>query len=426
MPSIDWPALARPSVRIASVRFLSDSHRKRGEAILSLAANHMTRAGSWLGLIPPKQTEQERMQLASLVEASTDFIGMASPGGRVWFVNPAGRSIVGLSAGDDVTRTTIADYTAYTERDRLRDEILPSLWRDSRWEGETLFRNFRTEETVPMWQHVFFVTEGDQQRRIALATVSRDLSERKRAAEKFAEAQAQLAHLGRVNTLGELAATIAHEVNQPLAAVVADAEACRRWLASDLVDLSEARAAAARIVDEGRRASEILARIRTLLERSPTRIERVDLNKIVIKVLDLVRSRLTRQDISPHTALAADLPEIAADPVQIEQVLLNLIVNAMEAIAERPVGRREITISSRPLPHEGVLISVRDTGIGINPAHFGGLFTPFQTTKPHGLGMGLSISRSIIEAHGGRIWASPNQGPGATFQFSIPARIPVS
>ena len=289
-----------------------------------------------------------------------------------------------------------------------------------------LFRNFRTEEPVPIWQHIFFVTE-DHDRRIALATVSRDLSERKRAERKIAEAEAQIARLARVITLGELTATIAHEVNQPLTAVVTNATACLRWLEADPVNVFEARAAAERIAAEARRASEILVRIHTLMERSPARAEAVDLNKVVGQVLDLVQPRLERQGICQRTVLAADLPAITGDSIQLQQVLLNLIVNAMEAemeaVGKEPAREREIVISSRLLPPASALISVCDSGIGLDPARLHDLFAPFQTTKRHGLGMGLSISRAIVEAHGGRLWASPNRGPGATFQFSIPARV---
>lgn len=373
-----------------------------------------------------RQADEEQIKLASLVENSTDFIGMASPDGRVMFVNPAGRRIVGLGPEEDVTRTTIADYLAYAERGRLGIDILPQVWREGRWQGELLFRNFRTEEPVPMWQHIFFVTE-DHDRRIALATVSRDLSERKRAERKIEEAEAQLARLARVNTLGELTATIAHEVNQPLTAVVANASACLRWLAADPTNVFEARAAAERILAEARRASEILVRIRTFVESSPARPEAVDLNKVVGQVMDLVQARLERQGICQRTVLAADLPAITGDSIQLQQVLLNLIVNAMEAdmeaVGKGPMREQEIVISSRLLPPASVLMSVCDSGIGFDPARLDDLFAPFQTTKRHGLGLGLSISRGIVEAHGGRLWASPNRGPGATFQFSIPARV---
>lgn len=370
--------------------------------------------------------DEEQIKLASLVENSADFIGMASPDGQVIFVNSAGRRLVGLGREEDVTRTTIMDYLAYPELGRFGIDILPRLWRGGRWEGEVLFRNFQTEEPVPMWQHIFFVTD-DHDRRIALATVSRDLSERKRAERKIAEGEAQLARLARVNTLGELTATIAHEVDQPLTAVAANAAACLRWLAADPLNVFEARVAAERIVAEARRASEILVRIRTLMERSPARAEAVDLNKVVGQVLDLVQPRLECQGICQRTVLAADLPAITGDSIQLQQVLLNLIVNAMEAdmeaIAQEPAREREIIISSRLLPPASAMISVCDSGVGLDPARLEELFVPFQTTKQHGLGMGLSISRAIVEAHGGRLWASPNQGPGATFQFSIPARV---
>ena len=272
-----------------------------------------------------------------------------------------------------------------------------------------------------MWQHIFFVTEGDTSPRVVLATISRDLTERREAAEKMEMAQAQLMHMARVSTMGELAAAIAHEVNQPLAAVVNNANACMRWLGRDEPNLEEARAAAARIAAEGWRASEVLGRIRRLIKREPARTEELDLTEVVRQTLELVRPHVLRHAIVLRPELGYALPAIVGDSVQLQQVLLNLLMNAIEATADNLREEREVTIFCGVRTPGEVTVEVRDTGVGIDPAQMDQLFAPFYTTKARGMGMGLSISRSIIEAHGGHLGASPNAGRGATFNFSVPA-----
>lgn len=367
-----------------------------------------------------KQGEDEQRKLVSLVENSTDFIGMSTPDGQPIFVNQAGRRIVGLGTSEEITHLTIGDFAAEHDRNRWLNDALPQLWRDGHWEGEVLFRNFQNNQVIPMWQHIFFVTDA-KSRRIALATVSRDLSERKEAQARIDAAQSQLAHMARVTTMGELAAAIAHDVKQPLAAVVTNANACARWLALTPPDLDEARAAALRIAAEGRRASAVLDRVRTLMTKGTPPLGPVNLNDVIRQTLDLARSQISRQGISLRLELAADLPEIRGDTIQLQQVLLNLIMNAIEATAGGP-GKREVVLLSEALPPAEVSVAVRDSGVGIDTDSLDQLFVPFYTTKPTGMGMGLSISRKIIESHGGRLWATQNQGPGATFRFSIPQR----
>ena len=367
-----------------------------------------------------KQAEDEQKKVVSLVENSTDFIGIASPEGQVGFVNQAGRRIVGLEPEQHLKHLTIYDFMAESERDRLRDDILPQLWRNGHWEGEALLRNFRTGNLVPMWHHVFFITGADGTP-IAIGTVSRDLSERKEAQARIDAAQSQLAHMARVTTMGELAAAIAHDVKQPLAAVVTNANACARWLALTTPDLEEARAAALRIAAEGKRASDVLDRIRTLMKKGTPALGPVNLNDVIRQTLDLVRSQISRHGISLRLDLATDPPEIQGDTIQLQQVLLNLIVNAIEATAGG-LGNREIVLLTETLPPAEASVAVRDSGVGIDTDDLDQLFNPFYTTKPTGMGMGLSISRKIIESHGGRLWATRNQGPGATFRFSIPQR----
>jgi PAS domain S-box-containing protein len=249
-----------------------------------------------------------------------------------------------------------------------------------------------------------------------------DITELKRAEETLQSAQAQLAHMARVTTMGELAASIAHEVNQPLAAIITNANACLRWLSRAAPDLDEARAAATRIVKEGSRAGDVIQRIRSLMKKSPPRMSTIDMNEMIQEVLTLIGHQVLKNGASLRTKLSADLAAITGDPVQLQQVILNLILNALEATSARNAGSRALLLTSQNQGPDKIVIAVRDSGVGIDPGSANQLFKPFFTTKAGGMGMGLAISRSIIEAHGGRLWATPNDGPGTTFQFSLPVR----
>jgi PAS domain S-box-containing protein len=250
--------------------------------------------------------------------------------------------------------------------------------------------------------------------------VARDITERQRAAEALREAQAELTHVTRVATLGELATSIAHEINQPLAGVVTNGQACLRWLCRDVPDLAEARAAVERIIRDGTRAGEVIARIRALVRKTAPQKARLAINDVIAEVIALADSELRRHGVALHTDLAAALPLVQGDRIQLQQVLLNLLLNGMEAlrgVTDRP---RALIVRSQPEEAAAIRVGVQDVGPGIAPQDLERIFTAFVSTKPDGLGMGLAISRSIIEAHGGRLWATPNGGPGATVQFTLP------
>jgi PAS domain S-box-containing protein len=250
--------------------------------------------------------------------------------------------------------------------------------------------------------------------------VARDITEFRRAEEALQRTQAELAHITRITTLGELAASIAHEVNQPLAAIVADGTASLNWLAAEPPDLDRVRDALDAIVTDGHRAAEVIQRIRQLARKSAPRKDRLDVNGIVCAVEPLVRAELRRHEVTLTLDLEPGLPPVIGDRVQLQQVLLNLVMNGIEAMAAVTGRPRELLIRSHPHEAAQVLVAVQDTGVGIDPNDLDQLFSAFFTTKQAGMGMGLSISRSIIEAHGGRLWATPNSGPGATFQFTLP------
>jgi len=234
-------------------------------------------------------------------------------------------------------------------------------------------------------------------------------------------AQAELAHVARVSTLGELAASIAHEVNQPLAAIAANAQAALRWMDRPQPELGEARAAIDDISRDAQRTGGVIRRVLALSRKTDPQHVPADLHRIVEESVALVRHELQRQGITLSLRLDRELPPIRGDRVQLQQVIVNLVLNAVQAMQGQQPSHRRLRIRAWAPPEGGVRVSVSDTGAGIDPKHRPQLFEAFFTTKPEGLGMGLPICRSIIEAHGGRIWADDTAGPGATLQFSLPA-----
>jgi NO-binding membrane sensor protein with MHYT domain/two-component sensor histidine kinase len=248
------------------------------------------------------------------------------------------------------------------------------------------------------------------------------LSERKRAEEALRKARADLAHINRVTTMGELTASLAHEVNQPIAAAVTNANACLRWLTSDPPNLEEARASALSIVKDGMRAAEIISRIRLLFEKGTPQRELVDVNEIIREMIVLLRGEVMRHSISVRAELAADLPQVMGDRVQLQQVMMNLITNSIDAMKDVD-GTRVIAIKSQRAEHEQLMVCVSDTGVGLPPQQADQIFNAFFTTKPHGTGMGLSISRSIVESHSGRLWAVDNSSRGTSFHIILPTKV---
>ena len=267
--------------------------------------------------------------------------------------------------------------------------------------------------------HVVSHTFSDGSGKFEVVGAVMDVTERKRADEALREAQANLARVSRVTTMGELTASVAHEIRQPITAAVTNAKTCLRWLGRDQPDVAEAREAAARIIKDVTRAADTISSISLLFKKGALQRELVDVNELVREMIVLVRGEVNRYTISVRTDLAEDLPEVMADRVQLQQVFMNLILNGIEAMKEMS-GGRELTIKSEAGDGQ-LLISVSDTGVGLPPEQADQIFRAFFTTKDNGTGMGLPISRSIIESHGGRLWANAHSGPGATFQFSLPA-----
>jgi len=250
-----------------------------------------------------------------------------------------------------------------------------------------------------------------------------DIEDRKRAEqerERLRQFEADLAHINRVSMLGELAASVAHEVNQPLTGIVSNGSACLRLLAGDTPNVEEAREAVSDMVRDGKRAGEVIARIRAMTKRAATPREQLDLNETICEVIVLLGDEATRNSVIVRTHFADDLSRVLGDRVQLQQVVLNLVMNAIEAMSSVKGRPREVVIHTRNVDGGQVQVTVEDSGVGLDPITITKIFQPFYTTKSSGMGMGLSICRSIVQNHGGRIWAAANDGAGTSFHFTLP------
>jgi len=411
------PMLNRLGGPIGVLSAYFPSPRSSGESesrLIELYARHATEA------ISHKRSLENQRKLASVVENSMDFVGLASLDGHAEIVNRAGREMVGLDDLAAVRATRIPDYIAEEDRKDLLPQMMSTVMREGKWQGEMRFRHFKTGEIIPMMQHTFVVRDEVSGQAVALGTIAHDMRQQKKAAEALQEAQAELAHIARVNTLGQLAAAIAHEISQPLSAVVSAGLAGLNWLRHYPPNLEEARDALEEILRQGRRAGEVLDRIRNLVKRGPPQFAPVNLRQLIGDVILLTRPDLDRYGVRVKTELEPDIPAIQGDSVQLQQVLLNLIVNAVDAMSLKPAGDRDLLLTLTRRANNTVAIGVRDSGTGLGPGSADRLFAPFFTTKAGGLGMGLPISHSIVEAHGGSLWAAPNPSGGAVFLFSLP------
>jgi len=247
-----------------------------------------------------------------------------------------------------------------------------------------------------------------------------DVTESKVAEEALDKARSEFAHVVRVTTLNALTASIAHEVNQPLSGIVNNGSACLRWLATDAPDWEEIREAVRDIVRDGKRAADVIARVRALATKRTTPREKLDPNETIREVLAIVGDEAKRKSVMIRTRFAEDVLPVFGDRVQLQQVVLNLIMNGFEAISSVSERARELVITTGNVDADQVRVTVEDSGTGLDPNTIERIFDPFYTTKPSGMGMGLSISRSILQNHGGRLWAAPNAGPGTSFHFTLP------
>ena len=364
-----------------------------------------------------KRAEEEVRKQAELLSLAHDAILVRDLGSRVIFWNQGAENTYGWTAEEAIGRVT--HELLRTRFPVSLEAVDVALQEQGDWEGELTHTTRKGTAIV--------VTSRQSLRRdergvaVAILEINRDITERKRAEEALHKAQAELAHVTRVATLGEMTASIAHEINQPLAAVVNNAGACLRWLGGQAPNLEEARQSAALVIADGHRAGEIISRIRALVKKAPPRKDRLNINETILEVIALARNEVQGNHVALQTQLLDELPLALGDRIQLQQVILNLVMNGIEAMSAVSDRSRDLLVRSCQYESDKVLVEVRDSGIGLETESLDHLFTAFFTTKPQGMGMGLAISRSIIEAHGGRLWASPNDGSGATFRFTLQA-----
>jgi PAS domain S-box-containing protein len=371
------------------------------------------------------EIEQREAMIRRLVEANIIGIFVWDAEGRILEANDAFLRLIQYDRED-----LVAGRVRWTE-------LTPPEWRD---DTERRVVEVMSAGTVQPREKEYFRKDGSrvpvlvggaavgEEPAQAIAFVL-DLTERKRAEaeareseRRYREMEMDLAHANRAATMGQLTASIAHEVKQPIAATVTNAQAALRWLACEPPDLGEVRQALAHIVQDGVRAGDVVGGIRDLVKKAPPREDRLEINPAIREIIELTRGETVKNGVCVQTELADGLPLIQGDRVQLQQVMLNLIINAVEAISGASEGPRELLISSGKAGTDDVYVAVRDSGPGVPATDLERLFEPFYTTKPGGLGLGLSICRSIIQTHGGRFWATPNSPRGAIFQFTLPAQ----
>ena len=356
-------------------------------------------------------------QWKAVFENNPAMYFMVDAGGAILSVNPFCAEQLGFTV-DELIGLPVHNLFHPEDREAVERNTAICFQRHGptmSWEARKIRKNGEV-----LWVRELARVMLIKDRPVALI-VCEDITERKRVTETLRETQTELAHANRVATMGQLTASIAHEVNQPMAATVINAHAAQRWLNAQRPDLEEVRRALGRIVDNGSRAGDVIGRIRALVKKAPPRKEGVAVNDAILEVVALTHGEAIKNGVSVRTQLAEGLPIIEGDRVQLQQVIVNLTVNAIEAMSGPNEGPRELLISAEKAEPDGAHIAVRDSGPGLAPETRDRLFDPFYTSKPNGLGLGLSICRSIVEAHGGRLWASANDPHGAVFQFTVPA-----
>lgn len=369
------------------------------------------------------EAQQESEQLwRAVYEHSAAGIALTDLDGRILTANSAFQNMLGYTE-KDLRNISLIQITPEDDRETSRSRITKLVaGKVNRYHVQ---RRYERRDGGIVWANAgVSLIPSTESRAPMLLQIVEDITERKRAEEKLAAAQNELVCVTRVTTMGELAASIAHEVNQPLAAVVANGHACLRWLAAEPPNEQEAHEAVQRIIRDANRASDVISRIRGFLKRGGPHRTQVHVGEMIDDVISLVQDAARTHGVSLHVKSAADLPPVVADRVQLQQVILNLVMNAIDAMSSVTEQPRILEVGVDRYRADAVLVAVRDSGVGLDPQHRDRIFDAFYTTKSEGMGMGLAISSSIIEAHGGRLWATPNEGPGETFQFTLPIGAP--
>jgi PAS domain S-box-containing protein len=368
------------------------------------------------------RSSEQNLQLT--LDTIDGLVTTVSPSGELEFANRRLLEYTGNTIEELKTNTGILHPD---DSERVKGQ-----WTHALRTGEALYSEtrIRRHDGVFRWFVMTALPLTDQDNRILRwCNLITDVHDRKEAEEKLRQTQedlrktqAEFAHVNRVMTMGELTASIAHEVNQPLAAIVSSGDSCTAWLANEPPNLDKARASASRMVQAATQASEIVQRIRGLFRKRASMAEAVYVNEVIEETISFVEGEAQRKGVSLRTELAVGLPSLNGDRIQLQQVILNLMMNGLDAMSGLDSEPKTLLIQSALTNQRELLVSVADTGPGINAEHASRLFTPFFTTKPHGVGMGLRISRSIIEAHGGRLWAEKNEPRGAAFRFTLPIK----
>jgi two-component system sensor kinase FixL len=370
----------------------------------------------------PKSTEQALREgaarLRAVVDTAVDGVILINARGMVLMFNPACEKLFGYATdaviGQNVKMLMPEPYRHEHDRyignyhDTRKPKIIGS--------GREVVGRRKDGSTFPM---DLSVGEARQEGESIFVGIIRDLSSRKRAEAELQQASAELVRVARVTTMGELTAAIAHEINQPLTGLVNSGHACLRWLAGETPDLGAARKSVERMIEAGSRAGKVISRIRALVGPSLPQQDWLNINETIMEVIALIHIEIQRNRISLRPTLSNDLPLIFGDRIQLQQVILNLILNAVEAMSDVNLPR-ELSVASAK-DESGVVVTIRDSGVGLEATALDRLFEAFYTTKPHGMGIGLAVSRKIIQAHGGLLWATPNVPHGAVFQFRLPA-----
>ncbi|MFQ3640761.1 MAG: ATP-binding protein [Chloracidobacterium sp.] len=360
-----------------------------------------------------------RDELRLVMDTIPGLVWSGSPNGSVELLNQRWAEFIGepLNRGQD-WETLLPVHPADAEH-------FTRAWHQARQSQEPLDVEVRVRHASGVYRRLWLqvVPRCDAEGRVVTwYGLGTDIEDWRQAEEASERLRSALAHVARLTTLGELTASIAHEINQPLAAIVNNGSACLRWLAAEPPNLAEARTTVAAVIRDGNQAADIIARIRALARKTPAEKCWFDLRPAMQEVVLLLRPEVAAKGATLQMEVAEAMPPVLGDRVQCQQVVLNLVMNALEALPPTANGPREIRIRARPDEADQVVVAVSDTGVGLDGVNPDAIFEAFYTTKPHGLGLGLAICRSIVEDHGGRLWVIPNDGPGVTFQFTLAAR----
>ena len=366
-----------------------------------------------------RELRESEQQMALAAEAANLGVWVRDLVRNEIWASDKWRALFGFSPAERLDLETLLQRIHPDDRDAIRLAMARANDGDGQYEAE-----FRV--VLPDGRMRWVVSRGQVEfngggKTVRVRGVSMDITDRKQAEADASQQRAELAHLSRVTMLGELSGSMAHELNQPLTAILSNAQAAIRFLAHDNIDLNEVRDILKDIVEQDNRAGEVIRRLRLLLKKGEVRQQPLDLNDVVQEVLKLIRSDLVNQSVVAHTELATDLPPVKGDRVQLQQVLLNLVMNACDAMNGNAPADRQLVVRTELCADKNVRVSVADGGVGLAPDKLEQVFMPFYTTKPHGLGLGLSVCRTIITAHGGNLWAANGEARGAVFNFTIPS-----